>query len=120
MASGKETQAEAEPRQQPQERLTLVAEPAPFAALDRREMPGDVVATETADDPSARLGADLTYQNTVHLRAGYIANDTDGANAALGFGLGTGRLLFDIARTFGGLSEDAGKTPAYVSLRFTF
>ena len=81
---------------------------------------GDVVATETADDPSARLGADLTYQNTVHLRAGYIANDTDGANAALGFGLGTGRLLFDIARTFGGLSEDAGKTPAYVSLRFTF
>ena len=81
---------------------------------------GDIVATETADDPSARLGADLTYQNTVHLRAGYIANDTDGANAALGFGLGTGRLLFDIARTFGGLSEDAGKTPAYVSLRFIF
>lgn len=81
---------------------------------------GDIVATETADDPSARLGADLTYQNTVHLRGGYIANDTDGAKAALGFGLGTGRLLFDIARTFGGLSEDAGKTPAYVSLRFTF
>jgi len=81
---------------------------------------GDVVATETADDPSARLGADLTYQKTVHLRGGYIANDTDGANAAIGFGLGTGRLIFDIARTFGGLSEDAGKTPAYVSLRFTF
>lgn len=81
---------------------------------------GDVVATETADDPSARIGADLAYQKTVHLRAGYIANDTDGARAALGFGLGTGRLLFDIARTFGGLSEDAGKTPAYVSLRFSF
>jgi hypothetical protein len=81
---------------------------------------GDIVATETADDPSARLGADLVYQKTVHLRAGYLANDTDGANAALGFGLGTGRLLFDIARTFGGLSEGAGKTPAYVSLRFLF
>ena len=81
---------------------------------------GDVVATETADDPSARIGADLTYQKTVHLRGGYIANDTDGAKAAIGFGLGTGRLLFDIARTFGGLSEEAGKTPAYVSLRFTF
>ena len=81
---------------------------------------GDIVADESADDPSARLGADLVYQNTVHLRAGYLANDTDGANAALGFGLGTGRLLFDIARTFGGLSEGAGKTPAYVSLRFIF
>jgi hypothetical protein len=81
---------------------------------------GDVVATKTADDPSARIGADLTYQKTVHLRGGYIANDTDGANAAVGFGLGTGRLLFDIARTFGGLSEDAGKTPTYISLRFVF
>lgn len=81
---------------------------------------GDVVATKTADDPSARVGADLTYQKTVHLRGGYIANDTDGANAAVGFGLGTGRLLFDIARTFGGLSEDAGKTPTYISLRFVF
>ncbi|MDO8503057.1 MAG: PorV/PorQ family protein [Gemmatimonadaceae bacterium] len=80
----------------------------------------DVIATKTADDPSARLGVDLTYQKTVHLRGGYIANDADGANAAIGFGLGTGRLLFDIARTFGGLSEDAGKTPTYVSLRFVF
>jgi hypothetical protein len=81
---------------------------------------GDIVATKTADSPSARLGVDLTYQNTVHLRGGYLANDADGARAAVGFGLGTGRLLFDIARTFGGLSEGAGKTPAYVSLRFTF
>jgi hypothetical protein len=62
----------------------------------------DVVANNHADDPSARLGADLTYQKTVHLRGG------------------TGRLLFDIARTFGGLSEDAGKTPTYISLRFLF
>ena len=81
---------------------------------------GDLIGTETADDVSARIGADLTYQKTVHLRGGYIANDTDGANAAVGFGLATGRLLFDIARTFGGLSEDAGKTPTYISLRFTF
>ena len=81
---------------------------------------GDIVATESADDPSARFGADLTYQNTVHLRGGYIVKDADGAKAAVGFGLATGRLTFDIARTFGGLSEDAGKTPAYVSLRFEF
>ncbi len=81
---------------------------------------GDVIATEHADDPSARIGTDITYQKTVHLRGGYIANDTDGANASIGFGLGTGRLLFDIARTFGGFSEDAGKTPTYISLRFLF
>ena len=80
----------------------------------------DVIATKSADQPSARFGADLTYQNTVHLRGGYILNDADGAKAAVGFGLGTGRLTFDIARTFGGLSEDAGKTPTYISLRFNF
>ncbi len=81
---------------------------------------GDIIATRSADHPSARFGTDVTYQNTVHLRGGYIINDPDGAKAAVGFGLATGRLTFDIARTFGGLSEDAGKTPAYVSLRFSF
>lgn len=81
---------------------------------------GDIIAAKSADQPSARFGADVTYQNTVHLRGGYIINDADGAKAAVGFGLGTGRLTFDIARTFGGLSEDAGKTPAYISLRFSF
>ena len=80
----------------------------------------DVIATKTADNPSGRFGTDLIYQKTVHLRGGYIINDSDGAKAAVGFGLGTGRLLFDIARTFGGLSEEAGKTPTYVSLRFVF
>lgn len=81
---------------------------------------GDIISTKSADQPSGRFGADLTYENTVHLRGGYILNDVDGAKAAVGFGLGTGRLTFDIARTFGGMSEDAGKTPAYVSLRFNF
>lgn len=80
----------------------------------------DLITDKSADHPSGRFGADVIYQNTVHLRGGYIVNDADGAKAAVGFGLSTGRLTFDIARTFGGLSEDAGKTPAYVSLRFGF
>jgi hypothetical protein len=80
----------------------------------------DVIADQHADHPSARIGADLTYQKTVHFRGGYLANDFDEANAAVGFGLATGRLLFDIARTFGGRSEESGKTPTYISLRFTF
>lgn len=80
----------------------------------------DIVTDKSADHPSGRFGADVTYQNTVHLRGGYILNDADGAKASVGFGLATGRLTFDIARTFGGLSEDAGKTPAFVSLRFGF
>jgi hypothetical protein len=81
---------------------------------------GAVVTTRTFDEPAVRLGAEMTYQKNVHLRAGYVARDADGAAAALGFGLGSGRLVFDIARTFGGLSADSGETPTYFSLRYLF
>jgi hypothetical protein len=81
---------------------------------------GAIVTTKTFDEPAARIGAEMTYQKNVHLRAGYVARDADGAAAALGFGLGSGRLVFDIARTFGGLSADSGETPTYFSLRYLF
>jgi hypothetical protein len=80
----------------------------------------DVIADKNVDHPAGRVGADVTYEKNIHLRAGYVANDANGARTALGFGIGTGHLMFDIARTFGGLSADAGQTPTYVSLRYLF
>ena len=62
----------------------------------------------------------MTYEKNIHLRAGFVGNDANGARTALGFGIGTGHLVFDIARTFGGLSADAGQTPTYLSLRYLF
>ncbi len=84
------------------------------------QLAADVITDKSANHASGRFGADVIYQNTVHVRGGYILHDSGGAKASVGFGLVAGRLTFDIARTFGGLSEDAGKTPAYVSLRFGF
>ena len=70
---------------------------------------------------SARLGTDVMYQGKVHLRAGYVGHDRRGsASAALGFGLQSGGFVFDIARTFGGLPDEKGQTPVYVSLRYLF
>jgi len=80
----------------------------------------DVVSDNHVDHPAARVGADVTYDKNIHLRAGYVENDANGARTALGFGIGTGHLVFDIARTFGGLSADAGQTPTYLSLRYLF
>jgi hypothetical protein len=80
----------------------------------------DVVADRYVDHPAARVGMDVTYEKNIHLRGGYVANDANGARTALGFGIGTGHLVFDIARTFGGLSADAGQTPTYLSLRYLF
>ena len=42
------------------------------------------------------------------------------ASASLGFGLQSGSLVFDIARTFGGIPADNGQAPVYVSLRYLF
>jgi hypothetical protein len=80
----------------------------------------DVIADKNVDHPAGRIGADVTYEKNIHLRAGYVAHDANGARTALGFGIGTGHLVFDIARTFGGLSADAGQTPTYFSLRYLF
>jgi hypothetical protein len=80
----------------------------------------DVIADRYVDHPAARVGMDVTYEKNIHLRGGYVANDANGARTALGFGIGTGHLIFDIARTFGGLSADAGQTPTYLSLRYLF
>ena len=70
---------------------------------------------------SVRLGADIAYQEKVHLRGGYVGRDRRGeASAALGFGLRSGAFAFDIARTFGGLPADNGQAPVYASFRYLF
>jgi hypothetical protein len=80
----------------------------------------DVIADRNLRHPAIRLGADVAYEKTIHLRGGYLTNDANGAPTALGFGIAAGHLMFDIARTFGGLSADAGQTPTYLSLRYLF
>lgn len=70
---------------------------------------------------SLRAGADVIYQSTVHFRAGYVGEDDRAdASASLGFGLESGRFVFDFARTFGGLAADDGQRPTYLSLRYLF
>ncbi len=96
----------------------------PFIALlvadTELRIAADVVSDKEIDHPAVRIGADLAYEKNIHLRGGYVANDANGARTALGFGVVAGRLMFDIARTFGGLSADAGQTPTYLSLRYLF
>lgn len=82
---------------------------------------GSFIDSRSFGGKSLRFGTDVMYQGTVHLRAGYVGHDRRGnASAALGFGLQSGGLVFDIARTFGGLPADNGQAPVYVSLRYLF
>lgn len=82
---------------------------------------GSVVATRGEGGASFRIGADIVYQNEVHFRAGYVGDNRNNASSAsLGFGIQNGHLVFDIARSFGGLSAAAGQPPTYVSLRYLF
>ena len=82
---------------------------------------GDYINSREFGGKSVRLGADVTYQGKVHLRAGFVGHDRRAdASASLGFGLQSGAFVFDIARTFGGLPAENGQTPVYVSLRYLF
>lgn len=82
---------------------------------------GSFVDSRSFGGKAIRFGTDVVYQGKVHLRAGYVGHDRRGdASAALGFGLQSGGLIFDIARTFGGLPADDGQAPVYVSLRYLF
>ncbi len=87
--------------------------------IDMR-LDASVNADRNFGEPAARFGADVVWQHQVHLRGGYAARESNGAGAALGFGLVAGKLEFDIARSFGGLSSDAGQPPTYFSLRYLF
>lgn len=80
-----------------------------------------VVTTRGESGAAFRVGTDIVYQDEVHFRAGYVGDvKNNDSSASLGFGIKSGRLMFDIARSFGGLSADAGQPPTYLSLRFLF
>jgi hypothetical protein len=83
---------------------------------------GSLVSTRGASGAAFRIGTDVVYQNEIHFRAGYVSdphnNDT---SASLGFGIQNGKLVFDIARAYGGLLSDTGQSPpTYLSLRYLF
>lgn len=80
-----------------------------------------IVTTRGQSGASFRIGSDIVYHDEIHFRAGYVGDAKhDDSSASLGFGIKSGRLIFDIARSFGGLSADAGEPPTYLSLRYVF
>lgn len=81
---------------------------------------GEVESAPGFDDAGLRLGSSVAYQNRVHLRAGWGSADTEASGPSVGFGITAGKLSFEIARTFEGLSADAGEPPTYFSLRYNF
>jgi len=82
---------------------------------------GSWVDARSIGGKSVRLGTDVVYEGTVHLRAGFVGHDRlSDASAALGFGLQSNGFVFDIARTFGGLPDDNGHPPVWISLRYLF
>lgn len=90
-----------------------------LADMDVR-VSGELDSTSGFDDRGFRFGSAIVYQNRVHLRAGWGSADTEASGPSVGFGISAGKLSFDIARTFEGLSADAGEPPTYFSLRYNF
>jgi hypothetical protein len=72
--------------------------------------------------PLPRVGAEFIWDSAVFIRGGYVVEsaDTEAGGASLGIGFVVRRLTIDFARSFSGLSADAGQAPTYLSLRVMF
>lgn len=80
----------------------------------------EVVSRLSLHERETRLGAELAFAQAFIVRGGIHSGTADESYASIGFGIRRGTLGFDFARTFGGLSADAGKPPTYVAFRFAF
>ena len=87
---------------------------------DRVEVHGaaSLVSTVKFDSTTARFGTDVIVDERLHVRAGYIRDAANGSGGAIGVGLQSGKLVFDIGRTYGGLTGTNDKPPTYFSLRY--
>ncbi len=87
---------------------------------DKVEVHGaaSLVSTVRLDSTTARFGTDIIVDERLHVRAGYIRDQANGSGGAIGVGLQSGKLVFDIGRTYGGLTGTNDKPPTYFSLRY--
>jgi len=87
---------------------------------DRVEVHGaaSLVSTVKLDSTTARIGTDVVVDERLHVRAGYIRDPANGSGGAIGVGLQSGKLVFDLGRTYGGLTGTNDKPPTYFSLRY--
>src|SRR5487761_2567910 len=70
-----------------------------------------VVNSIPASGPGLRLGADLGWQQKVHVRAGYVYEGPGGSGPTIGVGASTGRLVLDIARMLSDNVANTGQPP---------
>ena len=82
----------------------------------------DVIDALPAKKPLPRVGAEFSWDSSVFVRGGYVveSEDTEAGGASLGIGFVVRRLTIDFARSFSGLSADAGQAPTSLSLRVRF
>ena len=81
---------------------------------------GDVVGDIQLGSPTMRLGADLGFRRTLHVRGGWVFDDSESSGPSVGLGVAIGGFVVDLARLFEGFSADAGEAPTYLSLRYLF
>ena len=80
----------------------------------------DVLSHTDLGDASLRVGAEVVVNRRVHLRGGYVFDESEASGPSLGVGITAGSLAVDIARIFEGFSADAGQAPVHLSLSYRF
>lgn len=76
-------------------------------------------ATTHFDSLAERVGTDIALEGRLHVRAGYLRDPANGSGIkSVGIGLTSGKLVFDLAQTYGGLTQNGDTRPTYFSLRY--
>lgn len=78
------------------------------------------VGTPGFDSVSGRFGAEIIVEDWIFVRSGYILDRQSGSGASIGFGVKTGKVGFNISRTFGGISGTGESPPTYFSLQYAW
>lgn len=87
----------------------------------RVRVAADVVSRITGGGKGQRYGGELSYLNTVYLRAGYLVKGPGEIDSpTIGFGLARGRVHFDFAQIMAGAVESQTAKPTFFALRYTF
>lgn len=80
----------------------------------------DIINAIPTTAPGLRVGADLGWQQKVHVRGGYVYQGPFGSGPTIGVGATTGRLQLDISQIYSNSQGIAGAPLTYFSLRLVF
>ena len=80
----------------------------------------DIVTRLDGGGPGYRVGGELSWQEKIQLRAGYVYEGPTGTNGSFGLGYRASKVQFDFAQLIGDAGSGSGQSLSFISIRYGF